>query len=111
MEKKDYERLTTWQLWERLKDLVKSDLWTETRIANAVFMERLSETALFLEYVPHLKHCNKSQNWDDAHQAMADTPNYARGEDYYAALDKLEADSTTCTCGLEKLLKEWRTKE
>lgn len=53
------------------------------------------------EYMQHLSSCNLNQNWDEALEAMADTPNEFRDEGFYLAEQELEHKRKQCTCGLE----------
>lgn len=61
------------------------------------------------EFWKHLQTCNTMQDWSEAEQAMADTPNEFMDESYYEALLEIDEKKKKCTCGMEKALKE--TKE
>lgn len=56
-------------------------------------------------YIHHHPDCALNQNWDEAAQALADTPAGDRDEGYYQAVNELEEKRTTCTCGYTTILK------
>ncbi len=55
------------------------------------------------EYLTHLPHCNIMQDWTEAEQAMADTPEEFRDEGYNVAYDEMGVKKKTCTCGLKEV--------
>lgn len=76
---------------------------TETLVErSAVGIDFIAELK---KYGRHLPNCSLNQNWDEAFQAMADTPNDQRDADYYVAMQELESKRSTCTCGFDKLFK------
>jgi hypothetical protein len=58
------------------------------------------------KYMKHLPTCYKMQDWTEAQQAMGDTPEKFRDESWYLSYEEMRQKMNTCTCGLEKLLKE-----
>lgn len=66
-------------------------------------LEKLkAENERLREYIRHLPTCNINQNWDEALQALADTPQQFRDDGYYSALKEIEDKRRTCTCGLNQ---------
>lgn len=61
------------------------------------------------QYWKHLPTCNKVADWTEAQQAMSDTPEKFRDEDWQFAYHEMQYKMQTCTCGMENALKE--TKE
>jgi hypothetical protein len=59
----------------------------------------------FSKYAQHLPECNTMQDWLEADQALADTPQRFRDGDFYHAVEELQALKTKCTCGLNDLLQ------
>lgn len=59
----------------------------------------------------HKPNCNLNQDWSEAEQAMADTPDEFRDESYYIALEEIEAKKSKCTCGLKEALEIQRRSE
>lgn len=55
------------------------------------------------EYLHHLPTCYTMQNWDEALQALADTPKEFQDEDWYLAHQEIEHKRNTCNCGKEVL--------
>lgn len=50
------------------------------------------------QYLQHSSQCQTLQNWEEALQAMADTPNEFRDEGWYIAQNEIEKKRTTCNC-------------
>lgn len=55
------------------------------------------------KYLTHLPTCNKMQDWSEAEQAFADTPNEFRDDRYYIALKEMCYKQNICTCGMEQV--------
>jgi len=53
----------------------------------------------------HLSTCNKMQDWSEAEQAAADTPEKFRDEGYHEAVDEMGDKKNTCTCGVEQAIE------
>lgn len=51
----------------------------------------------------HSVNCYLNQNWDEARQAMSDTPQEHRDEGYYLALAEINEKSCTCSCGIDEI--------
>jgi len=51
----------------------------------------------------HDSGCYRSQNWDEARQALADTPEHLRDGDWHFDSQDVENKSKLCTCGLDDL--------
>jgi len=66
-------------------------------------------------YLNHLPSCNLKQNWDEAIQAMGDTPERLRDEDWQNAYNEMHEKMNTCTCGLKALESKisalWEAKD
>jgi DNA-binding IscR family transcriptional regulator len=58
------------------------------------------------QYFKHLDTCNLMQDWSEADDAFANTPQQFRDADYYVAIEEMNAKRQTCTCGMEQALKE-----
>ena len=58
------------------------------------------------KYCRHLPTCNIMQDWSEAEQAMADTPERFRDEGWRQAYEEMRVKKNTCTCGLDELLVE-----
>jgi hypothetical protein len=54
--------------------------------------------------IVHKSTCNLSQNWFEAEQALADTPEKFRDESWQMAYEEMREKKNTCTCGVKKLL-------
>ncbi len=63
------------------------------------------------KYLTHLYFCQIRQNWDEAMQAMADTPKEYQDENWHLAHQEIEKKRKTCTCGLQKCLEEFNQFE
>ncbi len=63
------------------------------------------------KYMQHLPTCNKMQDWSEAEDAFAATPDYLRDFNYYIAREEMDEKRNTCTCGLEKLLNSEQNPE
>lgn len=57
------------------------------------------------EYMNHLPTCNTQQNWLEAEQALADSP---EGPDKQMAYQEMIDKKNTCTCGYKELVKTLR---
>lgn len=68
--------------------------------------ELKAENERLIPYLRHLQTCSINQNWDEALQAMSDTPQQLRDEGYYLAQEEIERKQKTCTCGLKALTKQ-----
>lgn len=60
------------------------------------------------KYLKHLPTCWTQQNWTEAEQAMADTPESFRDEGWHMAYEEIRRKRNTCNCGMEKILSEER---
>src|SRR5690349_14771606 len=49
-------------------------------------------------YIHHHPDCNLNQDWDEAMQALSDTPQKDRDEGYYAAVEEVEHKRNQCSC-------------
>lgn len=54
-------------------------------------------------YMHHLPSCYTMQNWDEALQALADTPDEFKDEGWTMAQLEIEHKRKTCNCGKEVL--------
>ena len=53
------------------------------------------------KYMKHLPFCNIMQDWSEAEQALADTPEQFKDEGWQVAYDEMRRKQRTCTCGME----------
>lgn len=58
------------------------------------------------QYLIHLPTCSTMQNWGEAEQALADTPQQLRSEDWNKAYEEMRTKMKTCTCGLQDIKEE-----
>lgn len=63
------------------------------------------------QYMHHLPSCNINQNWDEAAQALADTPRKFRDEGFYQAEQELDEKRKKCTCGYKEIIAQLPKKE
>jgi len=56
------------------------------------------------QFLHHKLICNIMQDWSEAEQAMADTPERFKDESWHLAYDEMRQKMNTCTCGLSELL-------
>lgn len=57
------------------------------------------------KYLHHLPTCQIMQDWSEAEQAMADTPQRFRDESWDQAYEEMRTKMNTCTCGLHAILQ------
>ena len=57
-------------------------------------------------YLHHLPSCNIKQDWSEAEQALSDTPDKYKDENWQSAYDEMRVKMNTCTCGLHKILED-----
>ena len=66
------------------------------------------------KYFRHLPECNTMQNWNEAIQAMGDTPERAKDIGWHLAYNDMRDKMSTCTCGMKNMIdilcsrQEWR---
>lgn len=61
-------------------------------------------------YLHHADHCNLNQNWDEAAQALADTPTDQRDEGYHMAVQEMEEKRRQCTCRYNEIITQQKVK-
>jgi hypothetical protein len=54
-------------------------------------------------YLTHKSFCNVTSNWDEAIQAMGDTPEKFRDESWHLTYNEIHEKMNICNCGLEQL--------
>jgi hypothetical protein len=60
--------------------------------------------------VKHKPTCYLNQNWDEAIQALMDTPEAYRGEDWYIAVSEITDKRSNCSCGAkDEFISDLRT--
>ncbi len=59
------------------------------------------------KYLRHLSTCWTQQNWSEAEQAMADTPEGFRDEGWQMAYNEIRRKRNTCNCGMEKVAEQF----
>lgn len=56
------------------------------------------------KYGKHLPTCNIEQDWTEAYDAFANTPQHLRDHDYDIAFNEMQEKQKTCTCGLNETI-------
>ena len=74
-------------------------------LVEIVLLNKKQKMKNVIKYMKHLPTCNIMQNWSEADQAMADTPQSFRDADYYRAVEEIEYKKHKCTCGYEEAVK------
>lgn len=59
------------------------------------------------KYLKHLPTCWTQQNWTEAEQAMADTPESLRDEGWHIAYEEIRRKRNTCNCGMEEIAEQF----
>ena len=59
------------------------------------------------QYIKHLAGCNilNQQGWLAVDQALADTPQKNRDQNYFDYCEKVNHERTVCTCGADKVIQ------
>lgn len=55
------------------------------------------------QFLKHLPSCNIMQDWSEAEDAFASTPNNLRGPDFDEAVNEMNIKRNTCTCGVSNV--------
>lgn len=66
-------------------------------------MKEIKEINKFLQHLPT---CNLMQDWSEAADAVANTPQQFRDEGYCEAVQEMENKRRQCTCGLNEIKKD-----